>query len=78
MKWKCTNCGNKISTAPPVKCQIDCCGETNSYVVDNTPGDLLKAKWKCTNCGNQTGVPTMPTTCEISCCDATNSYVPID
>ena len=78
MKWKCTNCGNRISTPPPITCPITCCGATSSYLADNTPGNLLRAKWKCTNCGNQSSAPSMPATCVITCCNATNSYIPID
>jgi len=76
-KWKCTNCGNKMSTPPPLTCPITCCGANGSYVEDNSPGELLAPKWKCTNCGNKSSLPTAPVTCSISCCGATNSYEPI-
>ncbi len=77
-KWKCTNCGNKVSQSnPPIVCPINCCGQSGSYVIDNTPGDLPAAKWKCTNCGNREAGTTAPIVCRITCCGASNSYVRI-
>ncbi|NOR86944.1 MAG: hypothetical protein GQ527_04995 [Bacteroidales bacterium] len=76
MKWKCTNCGNKMNSASqPRVCGISCCGQENTYIVDNDPTPILAPIWKCTNCGNQSSETLAPNKCPILCCLASNSYV---
>jgi len=77
-KWKCTNCGNRVAQSnPPIVCGISCCKQSGTYVLDDTPGDLLTATWKCANCGNREAGTTAPIVCRISCCQASNSYIKI-
>jgi DNA-directed RNA polymerase subunit RPC12/RpoP len=79
MNWKCTNCGNKVSSAQaPRVCDISCCGQEGSFVLDSDQTAPKKLGWKCTNCGNKVAGAIAPSICPITCCNESNSYVAID
>lgn len=77
-EWKCTNCGNReVSDTKPTVCNIECCGEKNTFEKYADQVSPKVSKWKCTNCGNRISTLAPPIVCQITCCQASNSYSPI-